>query len=170
MDGLGLPGAQLAHALGRPARGGQQQNCQAHALQQGDDAPGGGGFAGAGAAGQQQHPAPGRQLHRPALLGRIGDALAGLHLGDDFVHIFPGLPGRVPQGQQPPGHLCLRLIQALEIAGLHPRHLLLNDDAPGQQTVQGRLQGVGVRADELGGGGQQLVPGQEHMAVVQVVG
>ena len=83
---------------------------------------------------------------------------------------FSGLPGRVPQGQQPPGHLGLRLIQALEIAGLHPRHRLLDDDAPGQQPVQGGLQGVRVAVDQLGGGKKQLVPGQEHMAVVQIVG
>ena len=170
MDGLGLPGAQLAHALGCPARGGQQQHRQAHALQQGHNAPGGGGLAGAGAAGQQQHPGPGRQRHGLTLVRGIGNALLAFHLGDDLVHIFPGLPRRIPQGQKPPGHPGLRLIQAQQIAGLDIGHLLLNDDAPGQQTVQGRLQGVGVRADELGGGGQQLVPGQEHMAVVQVVG
>ena len=86
VDGLGLPAAQLAHALGGTACGSQQQHLKAHALEKGHDAPCGGGLAGAGAAGQQQHAGAGRQLHRLTLLRGIGNALLLLHLPDQLLH------------------------------------------------------------------------------------
>ena len=85
MDGLGLPARQLAHALGCPPGGGRQHDVQPHFLEQGHNAPDGGGFAGAGAAGEDNHPGPRRQLHRLPLLGRVGDALLRLDFRDGLA-------------------------------------------------------------------------------------
>ncbi|MPN40422.1 hypothetical protein SDC9_187959 [bioreactor metagenome] len=88
MDGLGLqPAAKLTHPFGRPAGGRRQHHVQPHSLEQGHNAPDGGGLAGAGAAGQNQNSGPGRQRHGLTLLVGVGDALRLFYLRDDLVHL-----------------------------------------------------------------------------------
>ena len=67
VDGLRLLPRHLAETLGGAACGRKEQHVQAHAAVQRDDAPEGRGLAGAGAAGQQQDAAAGRQQHRLTL-------------------------------------------------------------------------------------------------------
>ena len=169
MDRLGLRSGELAHPLGRPARGGRQHHVQAHLPEQGRNGPDGGGLSGAGAAGENQHVFPGRQLHGLALLGGIGDALGPFQL----VHRPPGgdpaLGLRRQQGLQAQLGGALRLPQPPEVTGVHIGHPLLNHLSPANKLVQGQLRALLPALEELGRGGHQLPPGEEDVAVVFVV-
>ena len=167
---VGLHTAQLTQPLGRPAGGGGQGGVQPHVVEEGQHPPEGGGLAGARAAGKQHDLGPGRQLHGGALLGGVGDALVTLDPVENAVKVlrrqqlFPAHLG------QPLGHKALRLVQVEEVDRLLPRRLLLDDLTPLQQSLQPVPQGVQVlQAQQLGGGGKQLPPGQKGVAVVQVV-
>ena len=172
MDGLRLPGAQLPQPLGRPPRGGHEQDFATDPVQHGHDPPHGGGLPGAGAAGEQHNPLPGRQLHRPPLFGGVGDPLPGLDLLQNGVHPDVVRPVRLA-GQHPAQLLRdagLRLVEPPQIAGLHPGHPLAADGPPADEVVQGDLHRLRRAVDELGGGGDELVPGQKDVAVAQIVG
>ena len=169
MDGLGLAAAQLAHPLGGAACGRQQHGIQPHPVKQGHDAPHGGGLAGAGAAGQQQHALFRRQRHGAALLRRVGDALLLFDIADDPVHIPAKVPVVAAGGGQTLGHIDLRLVHPPQIAALHVGDGLTHHGEALTQVVQRLLHRFLAYADQLHGGGDQLGPGQEHMAVGQVM-
>ena len=86
MDGLRVAVAQLAHTLGRAARGRGEHNVQAHALKECDDGAHAGRFARAGTAGEQQQLFLCRKLHGLPLERRILHALLALDLGDNALH------------------------------------------------------------------------------------
>ena len=171
VDGLGLPAAELPQALGRPPRGGHQHHGAPHPVQQGHDAPHGGGLARAGASGEEHYPLPRGQLHRPPLGGSVCNALPGLDLGDGLLHPLRDQPVRLEAEHpvQPGGDVPLRLVEAAEVAGLHPGHLLPADRAPLHEAVQSRLHHVRRTVDEAARRVHQLVPGEEDVAVAQVV-
>ena len=169
VDGLGVTAAQLAHPLGGPSGGGQQQHVQPHPLKQGHDAPHRGGLAGARPAGQQQHALFRRQRHRPALLRRVGDPLPGLNVVDNPVHVLAAVPFVTAGGGQPLGHIDLRLVHPPQVAALHVGDRSAHHRAALRKLVQRLFRRLLVDADQLHGGGDQLRPGQEHMAVGQVV-
>ena len=170
MDGLGLPARHLRQALGGTARGGQQGHIQAHAVKERHDATDGGGLAGAGAAGEQHHAPLRRQGHGLALGGGIGDARLALQLVDDPLRAAEGVGTVVGHGQQPLGHRRLRLVEGPKIAARHLAYGALADSVAVQHTVQRRLHRVAVHVHQCGGGGKQLLPGQEHVTVAQIVG
>ena len=169
VDRLGLHAGQLAHALGRPPGGGRQDDLQAHPPEQGHDAPDCGGLAGAGASREDQHPRPGGQLHRLPLQGRIGDALLGLQLVHRPARLGAAVCIRSQQPRQADAGGTLRLPQPPEVAGLHMGHLFLDHRAPFNEAVQSLLHQLRPAVQQLGRGGDQLVPGQEHVAVVFIV-
>ena len=169
VDGLCLLAAELAHPLGGAARGRQQHGIQAHPLEQRHDAPHGGGLAGAGAAGQQQHTPLRRQRHGAALLRGIGDALPLFDVVDDPVHVPAAVPVVAAGGGQPFGHIDLRLVHPPQIAALHVGDGPAHHGEALTQIVQRLFRRLLRDADQLHGGGDQLGPGQEHMAVGQVV-
>ena len=169
VDGLGLPARHLPQPLGCSPRGGQQQHVKAHPLIQRDDAPQGGGLAGAGAAGEQQHAAVRRQRHRLTLQGRVAHALLTLDVGDGLIHPHQPLHRRLHHGQQALGHEGLRLIQAGQVAACHVGDGLFHHGIALNELVQRQLHRVRLHADELRCRQHQLLPRQEHMAVVQIV-
>ena len=73
--------------------------------------------------------------------------------------------GVVTSDKKPLRHECLRLIEPGQIAAPHPGDILLDDGKALDELVQHHLQLLRLHTDELGGGRQQLVPWQEHMAV-----
>ena len=169
VDGLRLARAQLAHTLGGAAGRRQQQHLQPHTLKQRHNAAHGGGFAGTGTAGEQQHALFGRQLHRLPLLRRIGD-LPDLF---DLVNYLVGMPEHlvicVAQGAELFRHIALRLVHPAQVAAVHIGNALLHHRAARQQVVQRDLHRFCVGADELARGRQQLFPRQKHMAVIHVI-
>ena len=57
----------------------------------------------------------------------------------------------------------------LEVAGLHPGDPFLHHSAPLRQGVQGDLHGLLFGTNQLCCSQHQLFPGQEDVAVVQIV-
>ena len=169
VDGPGLLAAGLRHALGRPPGGGGQGGLQAQGVKQGQHPPQGGGLAGARPAGEQHHLAAGGQLHRAALLAGVHNALPGLDAVNEPVQPLGGQHLPLAHLAQPHGHIALRLIQPRGIAGGDPGDVLPDHLSPLHQLLQPLFQAVPLHADQRGGGGQQFVLGQEHMAVVRVV-
>ena len=167
---LGLHARQLAHALRRTARGGRQHDVQPHFLKQGHDAPDGGGLAGAGTAGQQDDANLRRQLYRLPLQGGVGNALFLL----DFRHgpvCKPALIGvHFQQCQQPGAGGGLRLPQPPQVHRLHIGDPLDHHGVMLRQGVQGRFHLLDPAAQQLAGGGKQLILRQKHMAVILVIG
>ena len=170
VDRLGLHARQLAHPLRRPARGGRQHDVQPHFLEQGHNAPDGGGLAGAGAAGQEDDAGLRRQLHRLPLQGGVGDALLLLDLRHGPVRVPALVRVHVQQHHQPGAGGGLRLPQPPQIHRLHIGNPLDHHSMALRQGVQGRFHLLHPTAQQLAGGVQQLVLGQEHMAVIFVVG
>ena len=169
VDGLGLPARHLPQPLGGPPRRSQQQHIQSHPLIQGHDAPQGCGLAGTRPAGEQQHAAVRRQRHRLPLQGRVGHALRLLDVRDGLFHAGQLLHRRFHHGHQPLRHICLRLIHSGQIAAHHVGDGLFHHAKPLDELVQRQLHRVGLHADELRRRLYQLLPWQEHMAVVEVV-
>ena len=170
VDRLSLHARQLAHALRRTARGGRQHDVQPHFLKQGHDAPDGGGLAGAGTAGQQDDANLRRQLYRLPLQGGVGNALFLL----DFRHgpvCKPALVGvHFQQCQQPGAGGGLRLPQPPQVHRLHIGDPLDHHGVMLRQGVQGRFHLLDPAAQQLAGGGKQLILRQKHMAVILVIG
>ena len=170
VDRLSLHARQLAHALRRTARGGRQHDVQPHFLKQGHDAPDGGGLAGAGAAGQQDDANLRRQLHRLPLQGRVGNALFLL----DFRHgpvceaALIGVHFQQCQQAGAGGGLCLP--QPPQVHRLHIGDPLDHHGMMLRQGVQGRFHLLDPAAQQLAGGGKQLILRQKHMAVILVIG
>ena len=169
MYGLGLPSAQLRHAFGGAARGGQKQNVQIHLLKQPHNGPGGGGLACAGTSGKQQQSGLSRQAHRLPLQRRVAPPLSHLHLPDDLVRISRPFIGKTQHGKQLLRHKALRLIQIRSIAGQHIGHLLLAYIAFFHHGVQADLHLLTGYADELRRRQDQFLPRQKHMAVSLVI-
>ena len=169
MDGLGLLPGELAHALGRPAGGRRQEHLLPRLLQQVDDGVEGGGLAGAGPAGEQQH----ALLHgRPdglLLLVRVADAPLLLNLPDLHVRPAQRAGGHAEHGLHPGGDVRLAQVLLLqEEKGLSP-DLLPPQGQVLAQLVDGVLHQLLLH---LKGGGRrrpELVLGQAGVAVVQVV-
>ena len=169
VDGLGLPARHLAQALGGAAGGCQQRHIQPHTLVQRHDAPQGRGLTGAGAAGQQQYTALGRQAHRLPLQRRVGHALFLFDIVDDLLRLGQHLHRRPHQRQQALRHEGLRLVQPGQIAALHPGDGLFHHAEALDKLVQRQLQLVRRHGQQLRRGEEQLLAGQEHVAVGSVV-
>ena len=169
MDGGGVGGAQLPQALGRPAGGGGQGGVQPHGLKQGQHPPQAGGLAGARPAGEEHHLPGGGHLHRLALLGGVGDALLPLDAGDDPVQPVGGQQLRLAHLPDAVGDVGLRLVQGGDVHGVLAGDGLPVQFAPIGQGLQPLLQQVAGRFQQLPGGGDELLGGEEGVAVVPVV-
>ena len=169
VDGGGVGGAQLPQALGRPAGGGGQGGVQPHGLKQGQHPPQAGGLAGARPAGEEHHLPGGGHLHRLALLGGVGDALLPLDAGDDPVQPVGGQQLRLAHLPDAVGDVGLRLVQGGDVHGVLAGDGLPVQFAPIGQGLQPLLQQVAGRFQQLPGGGDELLGGEEGVAVVPVV-
>ena len=113
VNGAGLPPGDLRHTLGGTAGGGRQRHLFAPLLQQCQDAPQGGGFAGARPAGEDKQAALHRLGDGTALHRVIGDALQALQLVQLVLHRLQ--PGRLQlqRNTHPAGHIAFRAVQRL---------------------------------------------------------
>ena len=159
VDGLGLPLAQLPHPLGRPARGGQQQNLQPHFFKQPHNGSRGRSLARAGSAGEQQNTRLGRQHHRFSLQRRVVDALGPLHFLEDPVHAPHLSVGEAQHGEQLLRHKALRLVQLRGVAPQNICYLLLADGSLLHHGIQAHLHPVRRQTDQLRRRPQEFFPG-----------
>ena len=170
VNGVPFGAAQLPHPLGRPARGSGQGGLQAHSLKERQHPPQGGGLTCAGAAGEEHHLPPGTELHRQTLLGRVFDPLGLLCPFNEPVQVLGGIKLVVAHGGYPLSHMALGLPEVPQVAGFLPRHLLPDHFSQGEEAVQRVGQGLPVRQlQQRSGGLKELSPGQEGVAVVQIV-
>ena len=125
MDGLGLAAGQLGDPLGRPAGGGRDGHRFPHPLQQGDNRPQGGGFSGAGTAGENQRSLFNRLGYRQPLLALVPDMVAALDGVDARLDI--GVGHRRETGHQPDAgrDKAFRLMKMVEEEKPPSLHLLL---------------------------------------------
>ena len=169
VDGAGLAAGELAQPFGGPARGGAQGHPLGLIFQQLQDGVHGGGLTGAGAAGEHQTVlghglADGFPLQR-----RIGKALGQFQHLQVPVQVTGGVLAPPGQNGQPVGNVLLggQKVRQVDV-GHAVEHLhaeFFGLDALVQRTGQlfRRL------VDEVGGGFQQLGPGQAGVAVARVV-
>ena len=169
MNGLGLPTRHLTHALGGTSRGCQQQHIQSHAFKHRKDTSHRRGLTRTRATRQQQNTFLRRKLHRFTLGGRIGDSLLRFHLRENALHIFTAGCRSAQQQAQLFRHKSLRLKHFIKVARSDICHLPLNDLMSVHQRIQRRFQTVATHVDELCRCTDELLPRQEHMAVVLIM-
>ena len=87
VNGRGFLPCYFGQPFCRPAGGRRQGAAQLHMSQQGNDSLNNGGFAGTGAAGDQQHTAGGRGPDSLGLLGRVTDIAFRLNNPHQTVQI-----------------------------------------------------------------------------------
>ena len=169
MDGRCGPSRQLGNALGSPSRGCGQQRDPVQPVEQLQNARQRGGLAGAGTAGEQQDPMGRGQGDGLPLLGGVFDAQFFLHRPDRRLQIGGWIAVLAAHVKEPLGDLRLGLVVFRQVAqvvaaqhGAHQPLLFV-------QPVQGLGDGALLQAQQLGRGGDQLVRGQEDMAVAQIV-
>ena len=170
MQGLGLPLAQLAHPLGGAACGGAQQYLHAVFLQQVDESQQGGGFAGAGAAGDQAD-AGGKGHGNGLLLQRSVFHVAFFGLPIHGLFQVTGRTQRqLPQTVKLFGYKALLPVDVAEVPDIVSGHHIPADFSAMLQLLQLLCHPRFGHADEGGGNGQQLVLRQKGVAALQVEG
>ena len=169
VDGLGITGTQLTHPLGSASRRGKEQHGKTHPLKKGHNPANSGGLTGTGAARQHQYPLLRRQSDGVALQGRIDDTLLHLNFTNNLPCIHPMLTFLGAGRPQALCHIGLRLVHTAEITALHIGNGAADNFALLTQVVHGFFHRVAVHINELRRGRHQLITGQEHMAVAQIM-
>ena len=139
-------------------------------VKQGQDAPEGGGLAGAGSPGEQQNLLLGSGGHCLDLEGGVGDALLPLDAPQKLFQVPGRAEGLPVHAQELTGHIALAVVETGQIAGVLPGDLLPDDLSPVDEIVQALLQILLGQAQQHAGGGEELGVGEKDVAVVQVVG
>ena len=167
MDGLGLPAGDLGHPLGRAAGGGAQRHLAAGLLQQVDDGVDGGGFAGAGAAGEDEDFVLQRLQDGLLLQAGVADLAGLLQLGQQLLGggFYLQRLVRAQHEENPLGDVALVLPVFGQVAVGAAVDLHLHQLAAAQQRLQLLFHHDFALAQQLLGGGQQLVQRQAGVAV-----
>ena len=139
-------------------------------VEKGQDAPQRGGFAGARAAGEQEHLPLGGGPNGFSLEGGVGDALVFLDFFEQLVQVLRGTEGFSVHSQQVVGDVDLAIIELGQVAGVLPRDALTHDLSVFQEGGETRFQRLRLGVQQALGGGHELGVGKEHMPVFQVVG
>ena len=115
MNGTGVPTGDLRHALGGTAGRRSKRDLFAPPFQKCQNAPQGGGLAGAGTAGQDKHTALHRLGNGAALYGVVGDALYLLQLVQLVLHRLQLRRLQLQRNAHPTGDVAFRPIKRQQI-------------------------------------------------------
>ena len=168
MDGLGFYACGLRHPLGRPARGRCQNHIQVFLLQDADDGIDGGGFPGAGAAGDDEDTVGHGFRHGHALLQGQGHAsflFYPANLFCDSFHIRRVILRR--QFQQPLRHGHFRIKIIIQINTIHAIQLFLPNLAVHLQFPDGIFHGQRMQFQKLHRLFDERFLGQEAVTVTR---
>ena len=170
VDRGGFPASAFTEPLGSPPRRRSQQRGQLHLVKQRQNAGHGGGFAGAGTAGDDHDPLLRRRPDGLQLILGIFDVRLLLDFPEHPLQAGGRLRRIAGHIQNPLADCSLRLVQLRNIAGVQPRHRIADQTVHVRQAGDTSLNGLHLQVQQRRRGGSQLVPGNKRMTVGLVEG